>query len=111
MAQHFLLAAKARTIGLQKVLGLSDDDARMFFAEMRWGDKTQQMCLHCGVADSHRYVPLQKRWRCRHCTRITPAGDHFPAVPRPLAVSPVYAVPRDNVRFGKRERSSPGLLA
>lgn len=34
---------------------------------IRWGSETDQTCPHCAVSDSHRYVPAQRRWKCRHC--------------------------------------------
>lgn len=67
MAQHFLLSAKARNISLRKVFQLSDDAARELMARLRWGSVDRQACPHCGALDNHRFVRLQKRWRCRHC--------------------------------------------
>jgi len=67
MAQHFLMSAKARTISPRTALAMSDDEARTKFAEMRWGNATVQVCPHCGVIASHRFVKLQDRWRCRKC--------------------------------------------
>lgn len=46
---------------------LPDEEVRLRLAETRWGCRTHQACPHCGVIDTHRYVSLQKRWRCRHC--------------------------------------------
>lgn len=46
---------------------MSGDEARDFFADLRWGSKTHQTCPHCGCVDTHRYVRGQKRWRCRGC--------------------------------------------
>lgn len=68
MAQaHFLLTAAARTISLREAMELTEEDARLWLAELRWESRTHQACPHCGAIDAHRYVPLQKRWRCRHC--------------------------------------------
>jgi transposase-like protein len=69
MAQHFLLTAAARdsSLSIRKVLAFSDDEARTAFAKLRWGQSETQTCPHCGVVKAHRYVRLQKRWRCRDC--------------------------------------------
>lgn len=67
MAQHFLLSAEARTLSLPKVLRMTEVEARDVFAKLRWGSTTEQTCPHCGVVMAHRYVPLQKRWKCREC--------------------------------------------
>lgn len=69
MAQHFLLTAAARdkSLSIRKVMNLTDVEAQKVFAELRWGQTETQTCPHCGVIKAHRYVPLQKRWRCRDC--------------------------------------------
>ena len=67
MAQHFLLSAEARSVSLRKILNYSDDEARTQFAKMRWRSADCQTCPHCGTHRKHRFVPLQKRWRCRDC--------------------------------------------
>lgn len=67
MAQHFLLYRAARSKSLSTVLKYSSAEALREFAMIRWGSETDQTCPHCGVNDSHRYVPAQRRWRCRHC--------------------------------------------
>lgn len=54
-------------MSLRDMFALSAQEARDFFAQLRWGSKTEQTCPHCGSVDSHRYVRLQKRWRCRDC--------------------------------------------
>lgn len=67
MPQHFLLSRKARGLSLKQVFAMSDDVARETLAELRWGDNLAQTCPHCGVIRAHRYVKLQKRWRCKEC--------------------------------------------
>lgn len=83
---HYLLTAAARTISLRDVMGLTEDEARLWLAEQRWGSRTEQACPHCGVLDAHRYVPLQKRWRCRHCYKgfSVTSGTKFNANKLPL---------------------------
>ena len=46
---------------------MSDAEVTTLFAELRWGTGSEQICPHCGAVDKHRFVKLQKRWRCRHC--------------------------------------------
>jgi transposase-like protein len=67
MAQHFLLSRDSRDISLRAIFALSAQEVRDRFAELRWGSKTEQTCPHCGSIRSHRYVRVQKRWRCREC--------------------------------------------
>lgn len=67
MAQHFLLSAEARSISLLQVMNYTDDQARALFSKIRWGSSNEQTCPHCGVHREHRYVHLQRRWRCREC--------------------------------------------
>lgn len=67
LSQHFLLSAAARDISLFDVSEMSEQEAIDYFAKIRWGRLDEQACPHCGVIDQHRYVRLQKRWRCRHC--------------------------------------------
>jgi transposase-like protein len=69
VAQHYLLSAEARDISLRQVLSMSDDEARLQLAELRWGGREKQSCPHCGVIDSHWFLRLQQRWRCRHCDK------------------------------------------
>lgn len=54
-------------MSLREVFALSAAAVVSLFAELRWGPSGTQTCPHCGVVDKHRFVALQKRWRCKHC--------------------------------------------
>lgn len=54
-------------MSLREVFSLSAAAVAALFAELRWGSSGTQTCPHCGVVDKHRFVALQKRWRCKHC--------------------------------------------
>jgi transposase-like protein len=67
MAQHFLLSAKARTLDLSEVLGMSEDDARARFTGLVWADTGgAPVCHVCGGLD---VTVLQAgcKWTCRGC--------------------------------------------
>jgi hypothetical protein len=38
MSQHFLLSARARTLSLASVIGMTDEEAETTFAGLRWHD-------------------------------------------------------------------------
>jgi hypothetical protein len=64
---NYLLKASYRTTSVQKLLQMSDDDARAFLERVRWshlGDG-KQVCPKCGTIDSHYWCKAPKRWRCR----------------------------------------------
>lgn len=46
MSQHFLISAKARTLSLATVLGMSDLEAETAFRSVRWEDG-KAVCPHC----------------------------------------------------------------
>lgn len=69
MSQHFLKTAKARDFTLYHASLLTEEEAFLLFAKMRWGSETQQICPCCGVIDSHYYRKSRKQWRCRHCEK------------------------------------------
>lgn len=82
MSSHFLLKPEAIPITLEDISSLSDDDARLFLAKMRWGSADTQVCADCAVVDSHYNIRTRKQWRCKHCfhtfsvTSGTPLADH-----------------------------------
>lgn len=64
----------ARSVRLADMFILSDEAARNAFAQLRWESKT-----HCGSFNTHRFVRLQKRRRCRDCYGAfpVPSGTVF----------------------------------
>lgn len=68
MAQHFLLSAKARTLDLAEVLGMSEEDARTRFTELVWSESGgKPVCHVCGSLDALMLREGQK-WKCRGCS-------------------------------------------
>lgn len=67
MPQHFLLSAKARTLSLKRLFGMSDEEAFQFFKELRWGEGEEVTCPCCGVVDKHYFLKTRKQWRCKAC--------------------------------------------
>lgn len=67
MAQHFLLSKQFRDLSLIELMGLSEVDALMFLAEIRWGSKHKQTCPDCGTWDAHYFRRTRRQWQCKHC--------------------------------------------
>lgn len=70
--QHFLLSAKARTLSLAQVFGLSDMDAEDLFRTIRWADTDgKPVCPHCGCTTCYecRRPSGASRWRCKACRK------------------------------------------
>jgi transposase-like protein len=67
MPQHFLLSAKARTLSVRKVFGMSDDEAFTLFREVRWGKGEEVICPVCGVIGKHYFKATRKQWQCKDC--------------------------------------------
>lgn len=68
MAAHFWLKSESVPLTLEALARLSDEEARLRLAEMRWGSRSQQVCPACGVLDAHYAVRTRRQWRCKHCT-------------------------------------------
>ena len=51
-------------------------------AEIRWGNKEEQVCPKCGVVRSHYVIRTRRQWRCKDCkstfsvTKHSPFADH-----------------------------------
>jgi transposase-like protein len=67
MTQHFLLSAAARTISVLEVAAMSDDEAFDLFKRLRWGDREEVACPHCGLVHKHYFRPARQIWRCAGC--------------------------------------------
>ena len=70
MTQHFLLSAAARSLGLAKVMGLSDAGVEDVFLRLRWPETDgKPVCPDCGCAICYacRRPAGQLRWRCKAC--------------------------------------------
>lgn len=67
MTAHFWLSGKAITLTEASVGAMTEEEARMFLAELRWGSRDRQVCPACGAVDSHYDIRTRKQWRCKHC--------------------------------------------
>ena len=67
MTAHFRLSAGAITITQESIGAMTDDEARMFLSELRWGSEDQQVCPECGVIDRHYNIRTRGQWRRKHC--------------------------------------------
>src|SRR6267154_2215999 len=82
MAQHFLKSAGLRDFTLADVAFMSEDACFEKFIELRWKNRNQAVCPHCGVVDRHYYRKTRRQWRCKDCdgyfsiTTRTPFQDH-----------------------------------
>lgn len=70
--QHFLLSAKARSLSLAQVFGLSDQAAEDLFRSIRWADSDgKPVCPHCGCTTCYdcRRPNGASRFRCKACRK------------------------------------------
>jgi len=68
MSQHFLLSAKARSLGLAKVARLSDAEAYETFKLVRWAATDgQPVCPRCDCAAVYTYE-TRKLFKCKACS-------------------------------------------
>lgn len=87
--QHFLLSAKARSLSLMEIFGLSDDEAFELFRLARWPEtEGEAICPRCGSCEKHYFLQTRKQWRCKDCSHtfsIT-SGTLFAHHKKPLKV-------------------------
>jgi transposase-like protein len=82
MTAHFWLQSKAVPLTLEALARLSDEQAWLMLAKMRWGNAARPTCPDCAVIDKHYCIRTRKQWRCKHCfrtfsvTTATPFSDH-----------------------------------
>lgn len=69
MAQHFLLSAAARSLGIGKVMRMSDRGAENVFARLRWPTTDgKPVCPGGGCTTCHDCRRGESpRWRCKAC--------------------------------------------
>jgi transposase-like protein len=70
MSQHFLLSSKARTLSLVAVLRMTDQEAEIAFARVRWSATAgKPVCPHCECATVYecRRPNGALRFRCKAC--------------------------------------------
>src|ERR1700691_4651156 len=67
MSQHFLLTAKARSLSLAKVAGLSDEEAYQTFKLVRWAATDgAPVCPRCECVAVYTYT-TRKLLKCKAC--------------------------------------------
>ena len=82
MSTHFWLKSEAIPITLEALARLSDGEAWLLLAKMRWGNSARPTCPDRGVIDKHYCIRTRRQWRCKHCfttfsfTTGTPFADH-----------------------------------
>ena len=72
MTQHFLQSAKARTLSVAAVLRMTDREAEILFAEVRWPETNgKPVCLHCKSPTCYeaRRPTGMLRFRCKACRK------------------------------------------
>src|ERR1700678_1428333 len=70
MAQHFLLSAAARTLGIGAVLRMTDAEVETTFKAIRWADTAgKPVCPHCGCGTCYeaRRPSGALRFKCKAC--------------------------------------------
>jgi transposase-like protein len=89
VAQHFLLSKAAKTLSLAQVFRMTDAEAEVAFAKIRWFENEgKPVCPACGGVDAYecRRPKGALRFRCRACKgdfSIT-SGTLFASHKRPL---------------------------
>jgi transposase-like protein len=70
MSQHFLLSAAARTLSLNHIFRMTDDEARDTFKRVRWSSNGgEPFCPHCGCLTVYSLTETPPRWKCSGCRR------------------------------------------
>ena len=72
MAQHFLLSAAARTLGIGAVTRMTDEQVEATFAAIRWADtQGKPVCPHCSCQTVYeaRRPNGALRFRCKACRK------------------------------------------
>lgn len=46
---------------------MTEQEAALLFAELRWGDRHKQICPRCGEITSHYFRSHRLQWRCKGC--------------------------------------------
>lgn len=66
---HFWLTAGAITLTEAAIGAMTEEEARQYLAERRWGHRDKQVCPDCGAVEAHYEVRNRNQWRCKQCTR------------------------------------------
>lgn len=81
MAQHFLLSSAAKTLGLVRVMGMSDQEAEVTFRKVRWPETNgEPVCPHCGGLGA--YENPRPKGAMRYAARLASRTLPSPRAPR-----------------------------
>lgn len=61
------LSKRAVDFGQEDLHALSEKEAVLLLAKLRWGSETEMPCPHCGTMDSHYWTAKELRWKCKGC--------------------------------------------
>lgn len=67
MSTRFWLKPTSVPLSLLEISELSEDEAWMLLAQMRWASTTEQVCPDCGAVDNHYVRRSRRQWRCKGC--------------------------------------------
>lgn len=67
MSAPFWLSAASVTVTQEAIGAMTEEEARLFLAELRWGSRERQVCPDCGAADRHYSIRTRRQWRCKVC--------------------------------------------
>jgi len=73
------------SLGLLDITDLSEEEARLKLAEIRWGSKDEQECPKCGVRKSHYVIQTRRQWRCKDCKSTFSVTTGSPFADRKLS--------------------------
>lgn len=69
MSQHFLLSAKAVTLGVLELARMSDDEAYEMFKALRFAENGgEPYCPHCGFDVIYTYT-ARRLFKCKQCEK------------------------------------------
>jgi transposase-like protein len=67
-ANHFVLCPAARSLSLDRVLRMSDEEAYRTFQRIRWHERDGEAeCPRCGCAELYD-CRAERRWKCKDCS-------------------------------------------
>ena len=92
MAQHFSQSKAFRDKSLWEIAGLSEEEARKIFAELRWGSNEVMPCPICGVVEKHYARRTRNQWRCKECDAVFSVTTGTPFADRKLPFKKILGI-------------------
>jgi hypothetical protein len=107
MAQHFLLSTAARTLGLAKVMRLSDEDAFQAFKSIRWtANDGDPICPCCGCVSIY-FLSDNRRFKCGGCGHKFSVSSGTIFASRKMAIRDILAAIAIFVNGAKGPQRAP----